>query len=1457
MSRLAAKANLLYYPTPNEVVDGLAPFLSVSLTATTIRILDPCAGTGEACARLAALLAERHPTRRARQPLQIDTYGIEPHVGRFKQAKACLTAALHASFFQTTLSSGDGDDQGWQCLFLNPPYDQDSEQVQRTGKAQRLEVSFLQRATARLAPCGVLIYIIPQHVLDDAAEWLASWYTNLLCYRFPDPLYEPFKQVIVLAQRHTHAVPLVSVGRTVYQLRQWATLGEQLPALPTCPPYQLLIPDAPDVPLLHFHEGMFDAQATAALAVSSAADVDEERTGLLGRALPLQGVWASESYWQARLPPLPQHQQASMQPLAPLNRAHIAVLAVAGVANRAILTSEQGQQVLVKGYARKRVRVQETEDEQHWIRTETDTFDTGLWCLALTETPGALTRVGTDAAPASGQEARLPTTSLDTFLSEYGLALTQQLEQLNPPRYRSEEQLPWRQEALAALTRQPWHKQREIVLAGALALQRPHQALALVAEMATGKTFLAGAIAFVADRFACGGMHPLGEPSAQHLFPLVVLCPPIMVRKWQRELEQTIPGCQAVIVRRLASERGTKTKRRTTMAAGTAEEEEEVASSEDLAALRRLVPDLPTPLSALGVLERVIVAIGRQLADWQQDYERTVAANRALWRAYGEVLRHGEQPVPPTLHPLPGKPCHVVIVSNSTAKFGMPWQPVYRQKVVRTRDESSGRLRALRDEAGRLVRLPACPDCGRLLKDAQVEQALLKLDEQYAARKQQQEQQRAHGTLSVAEEEAATPVQVWWTERSLLGSGDKRVKRHCPACGAALWSVTERLSMPAAPTSQHDSPHVTPPPLPPMQRPTVQTTDTRRYPLADYLLRRHKGFFKLLVADEMHEGTDGTALNFARQSLAAACGRMIGLTGTLSNGYASNLFRLYWTINPAVRQRFGYHEVGAWIDAYGRREVVTRTRKEYESGDGALSKRKVGMPTVKEIPGFSPQGLVHVLPVSLFLELVEVAPHLPPYEEIVQPVALGEPLHTAYHHFERETTATLAQMLARGDMGGLSSWLHGLLIYPNMPWLGWVCRHPRTGAPFGIAPQLPETPVYPKEQKLIELCQQEVAQGRRVLIYTENTGTCDILPRLEHLLRTHVTAPGGRAVRVACLRSTTVATIEREAWLDRQVKSGCDILICNPRLVKVGLDLLAFPTIVYLSLPLSTADLRQSARRSWRPGQTRPVRVFFLVYPTMEARMLRLMARKTKASLMVEGKLPSEGLVSLGEEEGEAEGLAAHLARELLAVLPAPSPAAQAAPGQQEKPSLPRADEDVLAELETLFAPLPTPVAAAPEHADSPGPQERELIEVSSQAEGKETAEGVASVALPMNQALESQPARGVSAGSSTSGGEATPVPAPVQRPPVTAAPDAVAQHSTPRLVFGCLEQIRQARPAVCTRRRTRSNGVAVTAQPTLWDTAASEAEPPDTTSPQSDRPAALYWSALEQATRKQGSLWK
>jgi hypothetical protein len=62
--------------------------------------------------------------------------------------------------------------------------------------------------------------------------------------------------------------------------------------------------------------------------------------------------------------------------------------------------------------------------------------------------------------------------------------------------------------------------------------------------------------------------------------------------------------------------------------------------------------------------------------------------------------------------------------------------------------------------------------------------------------------------------------------------------------------------------------------------------------------------------------------------------------------------------------------------------------------------------------------------------------------------------------------------------------------------------------------------------------------------------------------------------------------------------------------------------------------LRQAARRSWRIGQTVPVRVFFAVYRnTMQEIALSLVAKKLEVALMVEGELP-EGLADYASSGG-------------------------------------------------------------------------------------------------------------------------------------------------------------------------------------------------------------------------------
>ncbi len=123
--------------------------------------------------------------------------------------------------------------------------------------------------------------------------------------------------------------------------------------------------------------------------------------------------------------------------------------------------------------------------------------------------------------------------------------------------------------------------------------------------------------------------------------------------------------------------------------------------------------------------------------------------------------------------------------------------------------------------------------------------------------------------------------------------------------------------------------------------------------------------------------------------------------------------------------------------------------------------------------------------------------------------------------------------------------------------------------------------------------------------------------------------------RVAVMKADAVAPERREAWVADRVKQGIDVMICHPRLVQTGLDLIDFPTLIWYETDYSVYVMRQASRRSWRIGQTRPVKVVFMSYRnTLQADALKLVAKKLQSSLAVEGELPEDGLAAYGDDGG-------------------------------------------------------------------------------------------------------------------------------------------------------------------------------------------------------------------------------
>jgi len=69
----------------------------------------------------------------------------------------------------------------------------------------------------------------------------------------------------------------------------------------------------------------------------------------------------------------------------------------------------------------------------------------------------------------------------------------------------------------------------------------------------------------------------------------------------------------------------------------------------------------------------------------------------------------------------------------------------------------------------------------------------------------------------------------------------------------------------------------------------------------------------------------------------------------------------------------------------------------------------------------------------------------------------------------------------------------------------------------------------------------------------------------------------------------------------RTVDRAVNVVITNPELVKPGLDLLEFPTIIFMQSDWNVYTLQQAARRSWRFGQPQAVHVIFLGYADISA----------------------------------------------------------------------------------------------------------------------------------------------------------------------------------------------------------------------------------------------------------------
>lgn len=439
------------------------------------------------------------------------------------------------------------------------------------------------------------------------------------------------------------------------------------------------------------------------------------------------------------------------------------------------------------------------------------------------------------------------------------------------------------------------------------------------------------------------------------------------------------------------------------------------------------------------------------------------------------------------------------------------------------------------------------------------------------------------------------------------------------------------------------------------------TSKQRKVSPAWYINKKlPRGFFKYLIADEVHEYKSGdSSIGKAFGQLVNHTEKQILLTGTLMGGMSKDIFYLLARLNPKglLKEGIRYDNESLFTNRYGVNEFSTR------SNDGNLRRSK------NQKPGISPHLFpMHLMGNCAFLELNDMGYALPRYEEIPVVVDMDEQHRQSYDLLSHDILSSMRRIEGMGGMSGVSVFMNAMYQYADAPFnMTEIAAHDMTGTRHVLAEPYcfnKDSFIPTKVAELIRTIENDLndpeplldkegnvqeSPKRRSLVYVKHTGK-DAWNVMDTYLYDLLKA---RGLNVGILRNGASydgikmpkSSQQREEWLHEMMeKHDWDVLITNPRLVKVGLDLLDFPNIHFFQLDYSTYDYMQASRRSWRLKQTLPVKVYTYVYRnTIQDKALQHIARKIDAAMAMQGKFSEEGLRAMADSGDGMNAIAKQL----------------------------------------------------------------------------------------------------------------------------------------------------------------------------------------------------------------------
>ena len=454
-----------------------ALFSLVTPTTPAVRMLDPFAGEG---AFLEAAAKAWHVTPYANE---LDGERAAACIARFgaTQAVRCDVERLVAS------------NNAFGILWANPPYDYDK----AAKGSKRIEFAYLRHAW-KWAQDGALVLwcVYNQHITEEAAAFLAKHSRTVEVWALPGKHQGEYDQVVVVAVKGEQSEPGALYQRILAQKANPRPLTIQPEPVYKAPP-----PRA--IPRFVFAPDMLDPEQ-----------------GL--RLIEEQGAWKSNGFQALLETPVPPSQ---IEPVVAPRPGHLALVLAAGVADGAVIDTDEYGRVALRGKTTHVEQIARVEVESDPNDPERQVKKTTMR-LKPTTTLNLLASNGT-VVEMEGDEALL------SFITTNKRALATYLNDRFQPMYQFDfDHIGKWLDRIKLKGKYALYTAQKHVIGAVTRGLRSRDSILLVGQMGTGKTAMGGTAAIAVAAGVVKSMQNAMRPDQV----VLIVAPPHLIEKWKREL---------------------------------------------------------------------------------------------------------------------------------------------------------------------------------------------------------------------------------------------------------------------------------------------------------------------------------------------------------------------------------------------------------------------------------------------------------------------------------------------------------------------------------------------------------------------------------------------------------------------------------------------------------------------------------------------------------------------------------------------------------------------------------------------------------------------------------------------------------------------------------------------------------------------------------------------------------